>query len=63
MGRTARADENIEAQDRHLGEAVESGDATHHEARAAMKGRWRRPRQSWGWYGDTGRSSAELPDS
>jgi predicted small metal-binding protein len=57
------ADEVIKAQDHHLKEAEKSGDTTHREAREVMKGRWRRPRQAWGWYRDTGRAFAELPES
>ena len=52
----------INAQDRHLKEAEKAGDATHQEARDAMKGRWRRPRQSLGWYRDVKRAFAELPE-
>jgi len=37
----ATADEVIKAQDGHLKEAEAAGDATHKEAREAMKGRWR----------------------
>jgi predicted small metal-binding protein len=47
------ADEIIKAQDAHLKDAVRSGDDTHQMAREAMKGRWRRPRQSMQWYRDT----------
>ncbi len=57
------ADEVIKAQDRHLREADKSADPTHQTAREAMKGRWRRPRQSLGWYRDTTRAFADLPDS
>lgn len=57
------ADEVIKAQDRHLKEAEKAADATHQPAREAMKGRWRRPRQSLGWYRQTTRAFAELPDS
>jgi hypothetical protein len=57
------ADVVIKAQDRHLKAAEQSGDATHQQAREAMKGRWRRPRQSLGWYRDTTRAFAELPDA
>lgn len=55
------ADEVVQAQDRHLKEAEHAGDATHQAAREAMKGRWRRPRQSLGWYRDVQRAFAELP--
>jgi predicted small metal-binding protein len=56
----ASADDVIKAQDRHLKEAVESGDTTHQEARDAMKSRWRHPRKSMGWYRDTKQAFAAL---
>ncbi len=56
------ADDIIKAQDRHLREAEKAGDGTHHEAREAMKGRWRHPAKSMGWYRDTKRAFADLPD-
>ena len=56
------ADDVIKAQDRHLQEAVGSGGAGREHAREAMKGRWRRPRQTLGWYRDTRRAFAELRD-
>lgn len=56
------ADEVIAAQDRHLKEAEKAGDATHQEARDAMKGRWRRPKQSLDWYFGMKRAFAELPE-
>jgi hypothetical protein len=59
----ATADEVIKAQDKHLKEAVSAGDSTHDEARKAMKGRWRHPKASLGWYNDVKRSFAELPDN
>lgn len=46
----AGADDVIKAQDRHLKDAVAAGDATHAEALKAMKGRWRHPKASMGWY-------------
>ena len=55
------ADEAIKAQDRHLKEAVKAGDATHQEARDAMKGRWRHPKASMGWYRETKEAFAALP--
>ncbi|OMH31222.1 DUF1059 domain-containing protein [Tersicoccus sp. Bi-70] len=57
------ADDVIKAQDRHLKEAVKAGDATHQEARDAMKGRWRHPRQSMSWYHDVKASFAGLSES
>lgn len=57
------ADDVIQAQDRHLKDAEKAGDATHQEARDAMKGRWRHPRRSMGWYNDVKARFAALPDS
>jgi predicted small metal-binding protein len=56
------ADEVIKAQDRHLRDAVATGDASHEQARAEMKGRWRNPIRGMGWYKDTKRRFAELPE-
>ncbi len=56
------ADEVIKAQDRHLKEAEKAGDATHQAARDDMKGRWRHPKKSMGWYRDTKQAFAALPD-
>ncbi len=56
------ADEVIKAQDRHLKDAVKNGDASHQQARDDMKGRWRRPKQSMGWYRATKQAFAELPE-
>jgi hypothetical protein len=55
------ADDVIKAQDRHL-EKEKAGDASHQEARDAMKARWRHPRRSLGWYRDAKRAFAALPD-
>ena len=55
------ADDVIRAQDRHLKEAENAGDATHQEARDAMKSRWRHPKKSMGWYRDAKRVFAALP--
>ncbi|SDS46066.1 hypothetical protein SAMN04488543_1771 [Friedmanniella luteola] len=60
--RGGTADEIIVAQDRHLEEAEQAGDATHQEARDAMRGRWRRPRKSLDWYNGVKRTFAELPE-
>lgn len=60
--RGASADDVINAQDRHLKDAENAGDATHQEARDAMKSRWRHPRQSMGWYQGVKESFAELPE-
>ena len=56
------ADELIKAQDRHLKEAEKAGDASHHPAREAMKGRWRHPKTSMGWYSNMKKAFADLPE-
>lgn len=56
------ADDVIKAQDRHLKESVEAGDTTHQSARQDMKGRWRHPRKSMGWYNDAKQVFANLPE-
>jgi len=58
----ASADVVIKAQDRHLKDAEKAGDAAHLPAREAMKSRWRHPKKSMGWYRDTKRAFAALPD-
>ena len=58
--RGSTADEVIKAQDRHLREAVRSGDADHLPAHEEMKARWRRPVKAMGWYRATKRAFAEL---
>lgn len=55
-------DEVIQAQDRHLKEAVKAGDETHHQAREEMKGRWKHPVKSLGWYNATKKAFTELPE-
>ncbi len=54
------ADEVIQAQDRHLREAVRGGDTAHVPAHEDMKGRWRHPIKGMGWYRDTKRTFAAL---
>ncbi|KQQ21025.1 hypothetical protein ASF48_10775 [Rathayibacter sp. Leaf299] len=61
--RGATADEIINAQDRHLKDAVKAGDESHREAREAMKGRWMRPKKALDWYNGVKRAYAELPES
>jgi predicted small metal-binding protein len=56
------ADEVIKAQDRHLKEVVAGGDNAHGDALKEMKGRWKHPIAGMGWYRDTKRKFAELPD-
>jgi len=57
--RGASADEVIKAQDAHLKEV---GDPAHEPARADMKGRWRHPKKSLGWYRATTQAFADLPE-
>ena len=56
------ADEIIKLQDKHLREVVAGGDTAHEEALNAMKGRWKHPIKGMGWYKDTKREFAELPE-
>jgi hypothetical protein len=60
--RGATADDVIKAQDKHLKEAVAAGDTAHKPALDAMKGRWKHPIAGMGWYRDTKREFAELPE-
>lgn len=52
----------ITAQDRHLREAVRSGDTAHEPAPEQMKRRWRHPIAAMGWYRGTKKAFAELPE-
>ncbi|NYF98134.1 DUF1059 domain-containing protein [Janibacter cremeus] len=56
------ADDVINAQDQHLKAAEKAGDAAHQSARDDMKSRWRHPRKSLGWYRDTKKTFANLPE-
>ncbi len=56
------ADEVIKAQDSHLKDKEIAGDPSHQEARDAMKGRWRHPKKSLGWYRDMKQAFAQLPE-
>ena len=57
------ADDVINAQDKHLKDAVKAGDESHQEARDAMKGRWRHPKKSMGWYNDVKATFKALPEA
>ncbi|MBV9871441.1 MAG: hypothetical protein JO214_12555 [Frankiaceae bacterium] len=57
------ADVVIKAQDKHLREAVASGDAAHEPALKDIKARWRHPVASMGWYRDAKRAFAALPEN
>ena len=56
------ADDLIKAQDKHLREAVAGGDSAHEPALKDMSGRWKHPIKGMGWYKDTKREFAALPD-
>ena len=56
------ADAVIKAQDQHLRAAVEAGDSAHEPALKEMRGRWKHPLRGMGWYKDTKRQFAELPE-
>ena len=58
----AKADEVIKAQDKHLKDAVASGDESHRAAHEQMKGRWKHPISGMGWYKSTKKAFAELPE-
>lgn len=57
------ADAIIKSQDKHLHEAVKSGDATHGPARDDMRSRWRHPMKAMGWYRDVKRRFADQRDN
>lgn len=52
----------IKQQDRHLKERVAAGDTDHKPAADDMKGRWKHPAASMGWYRSAKRDFAALPD-
>ena len=56
------ANQVIQAQDRHLREAVAAGDTEHEPALMDMKGRWKRPISGLKWYRQVQRDFAVLTD-
>jgi predicted small metal-binding protein len=56
------ADEVIKLQDKHLKDIVAAGDEAHASALKEMKGRWKRPISGMGWYRNTKREFAALPE-
>ena len=56
------ADDIIKAQDAHLKEAVANGDTSHQAALDEMKGRWKNPLSGLGWYINTKKAFAALPE-
>ena len=59
--RGSDANEVIKAQDRHLRDAVATGDSDHEPALKAMKARWKRPVSGLKWYRRAQRDFAALP--
>ena len=60
--RGENADDVIKAQDQHLKDAVAAGDSTHEAANDDMRGRWKHPVKSMGWYKDMKKAFAALPE-
>jgi predicted small metal-binding protein len=60
--RGGTADEVIKAEDRHLRDSVADGDLAHEPALRDMKGRWKHPVKGMGWYKNTKKEFAELPE-
>jgi hypothetical protein len=56
------ADDVIKAQDQHLKDAVAAGDTAHEPANKDMRGRWKHPIKGMGWYKDTKKAFAALPE-
>ena len=56
------ADEIIKAQDKHLKDAVAAGDTSHEAAHSEMQGRWKNPLKGMGWYRQTKKDFAKLPE-
>lgn len=56
------ADEVIKAQDAHLKEMVAGGDESHQAALNEMQGRWKNPISGMGWYMNTKKAFADLPE-
>jgi hypothetical protein len=56
------ADDVIKAQDKHLKEMVANGDQAHKNALEMMKSRWKNPLKGMGWYLQTQKDFAALPE-
>ena len=56
------ADDVINAQDQHLKDMVAAGDDAHVPANKDMRGRWKHPIKGMGWYKDTKKAFAALPE-
>lgn len=57
-----KADDVINQQDQHLKDMVAAGDEAHVPANTDMRGRWKHPIKGMGWYKDTKKAFAALPD-
>jgi hypothetical protein len=57
-----KADQVIKAQDGHLKDMVAGGDETHESALKSMQGRWKHPVAGMGWYRNTKKAFAGLPE-
>lgn len=60
--RAGKADDIIKAQDKHLRAAVAGGDEAHGPALASMRDRWKHPIAGMGWYRETKKTFAALPE-
>ena len=56
------ADDVIKAEDAHLKEIVAGGDEAHQNALKLMQGRWKNPVKGMGWYIQTKKDFAALPE-
>jgi predicted small metal-binding protein len=56
------ANEVIKAQDTHLKDMGARGDETHAGALREMQGSWKKPLSGMGWYRQTKRDFAALPE-
>lgn len=56
------ADDVIKAQDKHLKDMVASGDEAHKSALEMMAARWKKPLKGMGWYMQTQKDFAALPE-
>jgi hypothetical protein len=56
------ADDVIKAEDNHLKEMVAKGDETHKSALKLMQDRWKNPLKGMGWYMNTRKTFAALPE-
>jgi hypothetical protein len=55
-------DEVIKAEDKHLKEMTAAGDEVHGPAAKDMQNRWKHPIKGMGWYKQTKKDFAALPE-